>query len=647
MQTIQYSDFIKRYDVNFRAKPNEEDFVGSGGFGYVYKGYDKLTHLSVAVKRSATDKNLLDEVEKAKQLPQHVNIARYLEGFRIETEADDFDVAILQYYPKGNLNQLIASGGLNDNQIRELILGILEGISFLHKGFTDSNGKHRSIIHRDLKPQNILIAEYKGVYTPLITDFGISKLVKTEDIHSTGGIELSNQMGTMMYKAPEQVLGGIVRSNLDLWAFGIILFKMLTGNLPFKADTQMSTDSILKKITESDLEEIFIQLKKYPEVYQKIIRKCLVRDIKSRVQTAGELIEMLKVSTNVIEEKNEKITNHQVFEEKTDDRVSSNHSYLEITEPLKPISKVIKENHFDALREISEEELAKWNQPNALSILRVGSVHRGDVIEIDRNFNKVVKLQFGVYGFYVEITGGALVNVGDHVEVEIFSVDFESHTLVLSLIRNLSITVPLKPVAEKISNDKLSNDNMKYGAVAIVVLIVLTILFANWKGNDNYISEEAATDSTAVAVVDSAAAISTIDLPNDKYVIADPNSFEDQIIKFISDDSRSVDKDNMIWFDTDKIKFKIDSPQLYDDEESNQQFENIVKILEAFPKVYIKIGNCTESYNNPEKNLKLSTGRAKSAKNALISRGIDSFRIEFGGYTGKSHIATALSVIRK
>jgi serine/threonine protein kinase len=330
MQTIQYSDFIKRYDVNFRAKPNDEDFVGAGGFGYVYKGYDKLKHTPVAIKRSATDKNLLDEVEKAKQLPQHVNIARYLEGFRIETEADDFDVAILQYYPKGNLNQLIASGELYNDQIRDLVLGILEGISFLHKGFTDSNGKHRSIIHRDLKPQNTLIAEYKGVYTPLITDFGISKLVKSEDIHSTGGIELSNQMGTMMYKAPEQVLGGTVRNNLDLWAFGIILFKMLTGKLPFDADTQMSTESILTKITKSDLEEIFIQLKNYPEVYQQIIRKCLVRDVRTRVQTADELIKMLKVSANMIEEKNIKIPNYQIFEEKTDDRNDLKEKRLEI-----------------------------------------------------------------------------------------------------------------------------------------------------------------------------------------------------------------------------------------------------------------------------------------------------------------------------
>ena len=324
MQTIQYSEFKKRYDVNFRAKPNDDDFIGAGGFGQVFKGYDKLKHIPVAIKRSPTDKNLLEEVEKAKQLPQHVNIARYLEGFRIETEADDFDVAILQYYSKGNLNQLISSGLLNNKQIHDLIVGILEGISFLHKGFTDSNGKHRSIIHRDLKPQNILIAEYKGVYTPLITDFGISKLVQAEDIHSTGGVELSNQMGTMMYKAPEQVLGGTVRNNLDLWAFGIILFKMLTGKLPFNADTQMSTEAILTKITKSDLEEIFIQLKNYPEVYQQIIRKCLVRDIKNRVQTADELITMLKVLKKVTEEKTEKTEKNitiNYLEEKTDDRV--------------------------------------------------------------------------------------------------------------------------------------------------------------------------------------------------------------------------------------------------------------------------------------------------------------------------------------
>jgi serine/threonine protein kinase len=474
MQTIQYSDFKNRYDVNFRAKPNDEDFVGAGGFGYVYKGYDKLKHTPVAIKRSATDKNLLDEVEKAKQLPQHVNIARYLEGFRIETEADDFDVAILQYYPKGNLNQLIASGELNDTQIRDLVLGILEGISFLHKGFTDSNGKHRSIIHRDLKPQNILIAEYKGAYTPLITDFGISKLVKAEDIHSTGGIELSNQMGTMMYKAPEQVLGGTVRSNLDLWAFGIILFKMLTGKLPFNADTQMSTESVLNKITKSDLEEIFIQLKNYPDVYQQIIRKCLVRNIKTRVQTADELIEMLKDSPKVLAK--EKVVKTQSSEERTDDRVT------------------IRSYNLQSSKNISVEELAIWNQANALSILSIGSIHKGEVIKISKNKDVVILLQYGVTGKITKCFEDTNISIhgGDHVEVEIISCDFEKHEIELKVISNLSEVVSPKLMdtkkvnlisqVEKLqvkrtndSSNKLSEEFPWWPVVLLLIALLLSL----------------------------------------------------------------------------------------------------------------------------------------------------------------------------
>lgn len=84
MQTISFSAFKNRYDVNFKARDQDEDFLGRGGYGTVFKGYDIRDNLYVAIKRASTDKLLLDEVLRGSKVPAHANIARYRDGFRVE-----------------------------------------------------------------------------------------------------------------------------------------------------------------------------------------------------------------------------------------------------------------------------------------------------------------------------------------------------------------------------------------------------------------------------------------------------------------------------------------------------------------------------------------------------------------------------------
>jgi len=297
MRTITFADFTKLYDVKFKSQKGDSDFIGAGGYGSVYKGYSHQMHIEVAIKKSDTDKELLVEVEKASKMPIHKNIARYLDGFRVDSDSGDFDVAILQYYKKGNLTQLLENEVLTERQLDGILVGILEGLQFLHDGFKDSDGSHICLIHRDLKPQNILIAEYNGMYTPLITDFGISKEIHKEDFFSSGKFENSTVAGTLVYKAPEQIMNTTSKKNLDLWAFGVMLFRILKGALPFYSYSSPNTDSfaleVMKQITSADLNEIFAQIADQPQKYQKVIKRCLVRDINERVQTERELIDII------------------------------------------------------------------------------------------------------------------------------------------------------------------------------------------------------------------------------------------------------------------------------------------------------------------------------------------------------------------
>jgi serine/threonine protein kinase len=132
----------------------------------------------------------------------------------------------MQLYTAGNLANLLQTTTLADVQKKELVRGILEGLQYLHA---------QKRIHRDFKPANILIAQLpNGNYRPLIADFGLTKIVGQNDYLEGSDVQLSDGRGTASYKAPEQIAGETAHYNLDLWAFGVILYEITTGDRPFK-----------------------------------------------------------------------------------------------------------------------------------------------------------------------------------------------------------------------------------------------------------------------------------------------------------------------------------------------------------------------------------------------------------------------------
>jgi outer membrane protein OmpA-like peptidoglycan-associated protein len=247
------------------------------------------------------------------------------------------------------------------------------------------------------------------------------------------------------------------------------------------------------------------------------------------VQTADQLIGMLEVSPNMIEEKKEEITNHQIFEEKTDDRNDLKGNRLEI--PLSP-----------------------------------------------------------------------------------------------------------KPVEEKESNDiqVVQKGIDKVGVIVItgfLFLIFVSVFLLNKEYNT---PKGYSADSTITVVQADTVMTGLIQLPDGNNFPAEIDSFEDKIVKFISDDSQPVDK--KIWFDTDRLIFASGSQNLK--EESNDQIENIAYILKAFPNVKIKIGCYSDNVGNPKANLKLTNDRALTVMSAIIAKGIDPSRMYSEGYGVQNPIAS-------
>lgn len=277
---MEYEQFQQRY--------RDKQHIGAGGFGKVYKVFDHekghYVALKVADVRPEISKfTLKNEVELVNNLPHHKNIARYDSCYRFNTGfTGEMDFAILKYYEQGNLDKFLKNTEVTMADKDLLIKGVARGIEFLHK---------HHIIHRDLKAENVLIQREDGVWMPKVTDFGLSRMVNQADSIVNSAIGMS-----YAYAAPEQILNKKISSTVDIWAFGVIMYRVLAGELPFvgkststNASAQLQLE-LSQQIVGMELPE---GLNDIPEPYQTAIRRCWVLEPTERAQTATEILAIL------------------------------------------------------------------------------------------------------------------------------------------------------------------------------------------------------------------------------------------------------------------------------------------------------------------------------------------------------------------
>lgn len=279
-------EFYDRFDFNADASGSE---IGRGGFSVVYKAYDKVRKRFVAIKRSEVGQyskfDLKREVEVANEIEPHANILRYENMYRFSERLGTNDFAIMKYYPEGNLENVIRKHQLSEADQLAILKGILHGLAHIHQ---------IPIIHRDFKTANILMdKDEKGNWIPLICDFGQSRLIDTENsvINNNSQIAL-----TPKYSAPEQLLDTkSLRTNADLWAFGVIVYQMMKGKMPFTVDDSTGEWGRSEKIRFLILQgEVPNDIATIKEPYQSIVRQCLVVDPEKRVKSANELLILLE-----------------------------------------------------------------------------------------------------------------------------------------------------------------------------------------------------------------------------------------------------------------------------------------------------------------------------------------------------------------
>ena len=243
--TYTQSEFLARYDYANRT------LLGQGGFGQVFKVYDRRDHTYVALKRGDGKRragqqvtSLYTEVIIAQQVPPHTNLARY-EDYFIVRALDDTEYARMRYYDSGNLRHVLDRNLPIDDRDR-IVQGIISGLAHLHQ---------HSVIHRDLKPSNILIAaDPSGVLSPLIADFGLGKHLGTDG----SGASNSFAGGTVRYAAPEQLLGARVGYAADVWSVGVLIYELYTGKHPYVPTSLIKSDTDITAVRVADLARKFI-----------------------------------------------------------------------------------------------------------------------------------------------------------------------------------------------------------------------------------------------------------------------------------------------------------------------------------------------------------------------------------------------------
>ncbi len=259
--------------------------LGQGGMATVYKAYEPALDRYVAIKILrqffAHDPEFMQRFRReAKAIAKlnHPNIVP-IHGYG---EEGDLAYIAMRHVEGGTLKQKREHVFGPERAVR-LLLHIVRALAYAHQ---------RGIVHRDIKPSNVLLSE--GDW-PLITDYGLAKMVEVTSQLTGSGVG----MGTPMYMSPEQGQGADIDHRTDIYSAGIMLYEMLTGDVPFQADTPMAI--VIKHISAPMPMPRQVN-PDIPEVLERIILKATAKSPDDRYQTAEELVAALERSLSVLRE---------------------------------------------------------------------------------------------------------------------------------------------------------------------------------------------------------------------------------------------------------------------------------------------------------------------------------------------------------
>jgi len=267
--------------------------LGAGGMGEVYLAEDTKLQREVALKTLLPE--FFENEERRSRFQREARTAAKISHPNVmsifdidsaidETTGKEINFIVMEHIDGKSLKDYLESNQPNYAETTRLAEHIASGLAAAHQ---------LNIIHRDIKASNIII---NSDNQPKILDFGLAKPIESvlssdgDDNTDTISQELTkagNIIGTLSYMSPEQIRGETVDTRSDVFSFGILLYRMMTGKLPFEGDTQVS---IMAKILETPQDPVRSQNDNIPQELERIIDKCLQKKAEDRYQDTRDLV---------------------------------------------------------------------------------------------------------------------------------------------------------------------------------------------------------------------------------------------------------------------------------------------------------------------------------------------------------------------
>ena len=246
--------------------------VGRGGMATVYKAYHAAMDRHVAIKilpeDFADDPNFRKRFEREAKTVAKLQHPHILPVFDYG-EDQGINYLVMPFIPSGTLKDYMKQGRLDFDEISRILTRLCEALDYAH---------NVGVLHRDIKPDNVLFDEHGNA---MLTDFGLTRMMEGNASLTGSGV-----LGTPAYMSPEQGQGEKLDNRSDIYSMGVILYEMVTGEVPFSADTPVAV--ILKHIRDP-LPMPNSMRADLPDAAETVILKALAKDPYHRWATAVEM----------------------------------------------------------------------------------------------------------------------------------------------------------------------------------------------------------------------------------------------------------------------------------------------------------------------------------------------------------------------
>lgn len=260
----------KRLDGRYEI----QEIIGVGGMAVVYKAYDNIDDRIVAVKilkeeflQNEEFRRRFKNESKAIAVLSHPNIVKVYDV----SFGDRLQYIVMEYVEGITLKEYIE---------QQKVISWKEAVHFVTQILRALQHAHdKGIVHRDIKPQNIMLLQNGNIK---VTDFGIARFSRSETRTMT-----ESAIGSVHYISPEQARGEITDDKADLYSVGVVLYEMLTGQLPFQSDSAVSVAIMQLQSDPKSPRELNDQI---PVGLEQITMKAMQKDVRDRYQSAAEML---------------------------------------------------------------------------------------------------------------------------------------------------------------------------------------------------------------------------------------------------------------------------------------------------------------------------------------------------------------------